>query len=192
LLIRSNHDCKNFKRYKIKIYTEKLLAYKIIQIKDFSYIDLFPCDAEHRGIILCDIDDTILHFGEITKQYFLTVNRNDDPNFIEWSNRIKNETPLLVSETFIDFYNNAIHNGYTFEFITARNDLHIEMTLIHLSFFNLHIHKVHHSGFTEKGIYIKSLNLDYDDIIFIDDSKLNCISVSNNNSNVSIYHLQIT
>jgi hypothetical protein len=144
--------------------------------------------SSKRGIVLCDIDDTVLHFGGITEKYFKETSREDDPLYIGLFELIEHETPLLVSDTFFNFYEEVHKRGYEFEFVTARNIIFGDITIKHLEHFGLDYHKIHHLADKCKGEYIKELQLTHDEIIFIDNDKTNCEAVEKHNENVVVVH----
>lgn len=141
-----------------------------------------------RSIVLCDIDDTVLHFGEVTTNYFSTVLREQDPFYEEWGRRIQNQIPELTCISFNDFYSKIIESESELIFVTARNSKFTDMTLVHLKYLGLDKHTVYHLNGSCKGDFVNNMNLDKDrPKLFIDDSLLNTVAVKEKNPHIETY-----
>lgn len=125
-----------------------------------------------RSLIICDIDDTILDYGEIIEKYW--KDNVHDPDFSNWHNIIKNTTPDITNNDFHDFIQHINQTNSEIHLVTHRNKSFLEITNLHLSMFGINGLPVHFLGGHSKGKYsITNFNIEDRDIIFIDDSESN-------------------
>ena len=174
-------------------------------INDYTQIRLIK-----NSLIIFDIDDTIIKFPELGKNWWKTtfdnyykLHQNFDKADIltleEWIQNIKIMKPEMIrKESFIKFFDKALENNCKIIFLTARNEKLKDLTLQHL----LHCEVItkenfHNVYFSEnKGDKLKKIlqNPEYSNIkniIFIDDLDRNLKDVYNAlyfDYNVNLYH----
>jgi hypothetical protein len=145
-------------------------------IQKFSEIDIQP-----NTLVLCDIDDTLLHHPVINNSWvhlistFFYIKHNNpiesQKQTEEYYNEIVNAIPFQHTDR--EGFFNMVEKSTEFAFVTARNVVAKEFTYSNLRSIDVdpEIHKVHFCGNIAKGEYILR-NFDlakYDHVVFIDD-----------------------
>jgi hypothetical protein len=169
---------------------ENVPLYPWKTINKFSEIDIKP-----NTIVLCDIDDTVLHhpflnssWTSIITTFFMTkrfterrfcdhfVAENDTDEYVQ---KIIKERP--IAHTDRDGFFNMADLARTLVFITARMPQTEQFTKENLLSIDIDplVYKVWFSGFRPKGEFIASeLDLTgYDHVVFIDDQVRNLENV---------------
>lgn len=159
-------------------------------IKLFSEVDI-----HQNTIVLCDIDDTLLHHPGINHswlnlmsiffnmQHFEqkgTHNQNEsDKNLVKFCDDVFNTIPLQHTdrEGFFDM----VGKSTEFAFVTARQEIAKNFTYENLTALNIdpETYIVHFCGNMAKGEYI-NMHFDlkkYDHVVFIDDQIRNLENV---------------
>jgi hypothetical protein len=166
----------------------------MILIKTFDSINI-----PNNSLILCDIDDTVFYFPEITKQWWTNkfdhyykitsdFDLAENLSLTDWQNYIKFNFPEYTDKKgFLNFVDKINLGGSKLIFITARQIELEHITILNFNHlqFDVTKYQVHYIGHVPKGEYIK-LNicnencLGYNKIIFIDDIDYNIQSVKDN------------
>jgi hydroxymethylpyrimidine pyrophosphatase-like HAD family hydrolase len=143
---------------------------------------------EQRSIVFCDIDDTVLNYGEIVDNYWKS--KIYDPGYNIWHSLLNLITPSLTNNDFYELLSLIDNANSEIHFITARNPNFSDITNKHMNYFNLSHIKIHFLNGKSKGNYINNnWNLEsYNKIIFIDDSLSNISDVLSKVKNVHCYH----
>jgi hypothetical protein len=145
-------------------------------IKKFSEIDVKP-----NTLVLCDIDDTLLHHPVINNSWihlictFFCIKHNNSiesqKQTEEYYNEIVNSIPFQHTDR--DGFFSMVEKSTEFAFVTARNVAAKDFTYDNLRSIDVdpEIHKVHFCGNIAKGEYIiRNFELaKYDHVVFIDD-----------------------
>lgn len=157
---------------------------KIQKISDFNQIKI---NENCSTLILCDIDDTVMIYNCIPKDYWKIEESKDiqemkNMKLKEWESYIKECDPELTCNNFLKFYEN-VRNNYDSDiiFITARAKYMEDYTHNHLDLLDIPKERnIYHLDHTPKGIFIYK-NIDcskYKEIIFIDNDLENINSVN--------------
>lgn len=162
---------------------------------------------KNNSLLIFDIDDTIMKFDGIDKEWWKNKNKYyydifkdydkaDNEALIEWINHIEENKPQIIDNNkLFNIFHKAQHI-YNCEiiFMTSRDIKLKNTTEKHFYDCNIseYIHKIYYSK--NKGILLKELLKDkyknYRDIIFIDDNKKNLEDVYLENKdthNLSLY-----
>lgn len=147
------------------------------EINSFKNVNITP-----NSLVICDIDDTVLKYDFIHKEWWEYNNLSD------WVSKVYTQTPKHTDESgFFEMIDKINNSNSKLIFITARNSNLKNITHLHLESININInnHDVYFSHPYSKGIYLKRLimnnhiDLDaYDRIVFIDDLEENLNSMS--------------
>lgn len=162
--------------------TNKFLIHNTNKMKLISSFDEIL--IKDNSYILCDIDDTVLDYGEIIDNYWKS--KIHDPMYNIWHQLIINQTPKLTDDNLHNFIENALNNNCEIHFITHRNYFFNQVTREHLKLMNLDNIPVHFLSGKSKGDYIRD-NFSKKPAIFIDDSENNINDVVSKNLNVATY-----
>ena len=154
-------------------------------IKSFEDINI---NNISKTLILCDIDDTILHFPEINKiwwhdktNYYYNQHESNELEkkqaLNDWITYITIKNPMITDSSLYNFISN-----YNIVFITARNSYLKDLTQKHFNHLDIKFdNNIYYTSGENKGIYIKNnllhLIKKYTNIIFIDDLEHNLIDV---------------
>jgi predicted secreted acid phosphatase len=141
-------------------------------ISSFEEIDISP---DEKTLVLCDIDETLLRFQTIHKNWW-----SDEVTHEDWSKVVENEDPIHTDKSgFENMIEKLETRGGKLVFITARESRMRDMTLRHLLHLDVKSRDVYFCGHSSKGMFIKNKKLikGYDKIIFIDDLNWNLDSV---------------
>jgi len=184
----------------------------------YILISTFDSVVIHNNtLVLCDIDETVIHFKSINKQWWSNkfdeyysqshdYDLADIKVFEDWITHIKENDPVCTDLVGLTNLLNKLNdmNG-TFVFITARNndELLIELTKIHLQQSGIYdilidvkeLPVYFCGGNISKGQFIKdNINIDdFDHVIFIDDLESNLESVHETfiDTNITLYKFHI-
>jgi hypothetical protein len=162
---------------------------------EISSFDQVPIDSPHT-LIICDIDETLLHFPDLTLEKYNQV--------LEYYNSIHSDYELALantnshwsqifvssqpSHTDMDGFRRLLLRLHLYNgglcFLTARpgHESNIEFTKSNFAAIRLEYSAfvVHYSGLIPKGEFIRNkIDLSYySDVIFIDDMDYNLLDVS--------------
>lgn len=159
-------------------------------IKKFSEINIQP-----NTLILCDIDDTLLHHPAINNAWNLLINTffymqhhaetglydrlESQKKTDQFCNHIFDTVPFQHTDR--DGFFAMVEKAAEFVFVTARYEVAKEFTYGNLRSIDVdpEVYKVHFCGGVAKGEYIiKNFDLaKYDHVIFIDDQTPNLENV---------------
>ena len=174
-------------------------------IREFSEIEVSP-----NTIILCDIDDTILHHPAINMNWIMTIHNFFHIKYhTDHGHHNQQQTEMDINQ-YLDTVFNAIPMRHTdrvgffemvnkatdFAFVTARQPTTKDFTYDNLRCLDIDPEKyaVHFSGNYGKGDYItQHFDLSkYDRVIFIDDQPRNLENVFLRvfHTNLELYQFQ--
>jgi hypothetical protein len=159
------------------------MSYHINKIKSFDQIKL-----HYNTLVLSDIDETILKFDQVNKEWWKTRKQeafDQNPEtyaFGKWMEVISVNKPTHTDHSgFFRLLERIKKTRSDIQFVTARNTDLVPHTQTHFETLGLnHMDfQIHHLGGFEKGQYIKTqINTNqYDHVIFIDDLEHNIKSV---------------
>lgn len=140
--------------------------------------------VEPDSYILCDIDDTVLDYGDPIAEYWKV--KPHDPMYNIWHELVCSIEPVLTDIYFERFVRTCIHNKCEVYFITHRNTSFNDITNKHMNEKGLGHIPIHFLNGTSKGDYIRR-NFTGKNKIFIDDSKHNVEDVLYKNSDCTCY-----
>lgn len=171
-------------------------------IHKFSEIDIKP-----NTLVLCDIDDTLLHHPAINNSWVSLINtffyaKHETPFILNSKHTAVHEINKYIDEVFNtipmrhtdrDGFFNMLEKTHEFAFVTARNLIAKEFTYSNLRSIDIDPEKypVHFCGCEPKGEYIKR-HFDltkYDHVVFIDDQirNLENVILTTNHIGLDIY-----
>ena len=178
------------------------MSFKIINT--FDDVEL----TKEKPLIICDIDNTILHHG-VKIDHFIKMIKEDKRIFF-----FNEQTILQQAQTLLNYHCCIVKAEHTDEegfnkllnnikllngniiFLTSRTSLYNQYTKKHFNDIGLNYndYKVHYTNNTiSKGDYIKNnINTSqWNEGIFIDDLDFNLISVFNYRSDIKCYKFVI-
>lgn len=179
-------------------------------INSFTKIN-FDHKKLNQYLFVFDIDDTILHYGDINYVWFNqciienklkynTIQEALDQSVHEWFQKISSIEPLHTDEDgFKKLINKIKKKSYDYIFLTARNPKFSSITLHHFEKLGIPIEKnIYFTAGQNKGMILKEIlencNYNYNKIIFIDDSEKNLKDVHVELSNlypIELYKFEI-
>lgn len=139
-------------------------------IKNYDEIEILP-----NSIIMIDIDNTIIKFGKLYKNWW----KDNEPNALEgWLKIIKEEKPEILDENeFTKLLNEVKNTNSEIIYITARDEELRELTNKHLIDCGILTTEIYHAYPKGKKIIEiykeKSRTKQIQNIIFIDDQYYN-------------------
>lgn len=174
-------------------------------IQRFSEIDIQP-----NTLVLCDIDDTLLHHPAINHDWMNLIHAFFYMQHYEITGtHDKNESLKKYTQFYDEAFNNIplqhtdrdgffamVEKSTTFVFVTARQDVTRDFTYTNLRSLDIDpsTYKVHFSGSIAKGEYImQNFELTkYEHVVFIDDQMRNVENVLSvvDHPGLEIYHFQ--
>jgi hypothetical protein len=147
-----------------------------------SFDDLLIGD---NSIVLCDIDETILHYNGINRNWwkerfdyhyenYKNYDMADMKSLEDWKEHIYNTQPSITdNDSFRRMITKVNDTGSELYFVTARDSSMATITEKHFDSLNIDFYKgqIHYVGEMSKGIYIKSnfQLTNYNMTLFIDD-----------------------
>lgn len=141
---------------------------------------------QDRSLIICDIDDTILDYGEKIEDYWKS--KIDDPGFLIWHDIVKSISPSLTNNDFHEFLSHIKDTNSEIHLVTHRSKNFIDITLLHLSIFGIEGIKIHFLGGNSKGKYsIDKFHVNDRHVVFIDDSENNHKDILNHIPHVKCF-----
>lgn len=153
------------------------------KIKTFNDVAL-----ENNTLVICDIDDTLLSFEGITRDWWIRKikkykelhNANDieadNLALDEWRKTISNQTPIFVDENgFKNMLDRIEKSNSKLIYLTARMSFMSEITKKNFKDLGIEYCDVHYTDKKTKSDYVLSnINLhEYNKVIFIDDDVRN-------------------
>lgn len=136
-------------------------------IRSFKDIEL-----QDSSLIICDIDDTILDYGEKIEEYWKS--KIHDPGFLIWHEVVKSISPSLTSDDFHDFLLHVKNTNSEIHLVTHRNENFIDITFLHLDQFGIKDIEIHFLAGKSKGKYsVDNFEVNNRHVVFIDDSENN-------------------
>jgi len=150
----------------------------------FSEIDIKP-----NTLVLCDIDDTLLHHPAINNAWISLMNsffyakyptqEKANNKMIKFVDKVFQLIP--IEHTDRDGFFNMLEKSHGFAFVTARTSSGKDFTYSNLISLDIDPEKypVHFCGYEPKGQYINRVfDLSkYDNVVFIDDQERNLDNV---------------
>jgi hypothetical protein len=174
-------------------------------IQKFSEIDIQP-----NTLVLCDIDDTLLHHPGINNSwnvlintFFYTQHCFETGNYDKYESNKKSDEfcnhifeTVLFQHTDRDGFFSMVEKATEFVFVTARHEVAKEFTYGNLRSIDVDPdkYKVHFCNGVAKGEYIvRHFDLaKYDHVVFIDDQTPNLRNVllRVNHASLKLYHFK--
>ena len=159
-------------------------------IHKFSEIDIKP-----NTLVLCDIDDTLLHHPAINNSWISLINtffyvKHESISDVDNKTNAVHEINKYIDEVFNtipmrhtdrDGFFDMVEKTHEFAFVTARTSTAKDFTYSNLRSLGIDpdVYKVHFCGYEPKGQYIKR-HFDltkYENVVFIDDQTRNLENV---------------
>lgn len=162
-------------------------------IKSFS--DIVISD---KKLVICDLDDTIIHFEKITKTWWNDTRLILDENetVIKWRKLVAIEQPLMTDDKgFHDMLKQIHDNDGQIIILTARHDSITDITKMHLKKLGIDNIQIIHSQ--QKGDSVKYISEilypEFKKIIFIDDMdrNLNDVYEINKDKNIELHKFEL-
>jgi hypothetical protein len=165
-----------------------------MEIKNYDTIDI-----PHNSLIVFDLDETIIQFPYITKQWWentkkayelIDVKTADERSYSDWLYIVNTYNPSLLDITeFNKFLMRIKETNSHFIIVTARNIKLKELTQKHLKIVGINC-DVYYS--LDKGIMINAIkkNYVYNHIIFVDDNPKYINQVEELNPEIITYHMK--
>lgn len=168
---------------------------------------------KNKTLIICDIDETILHFttddiqvndnwwDQKKRQYMETYGCDSktagEQAYYEWHEFVNTTSPQFTDQIgFVKMLDKLNKKNSDIIFLTARKQETRDLTHKHFSIIGINPNKfeLHFTSLNPKGPYIKkNINTSiYEKVIFIDDAKHNLDSVYETfNGKIDCYHFNL-
>lgn len=172
-------------------------------INSFSQIN----SIKPNTLVVLDIDETLITFHQVNTEWWDNTYNKLLPSYKEntythveliWTDHVSNNNPILLDkDNLSNFLENIQRKNCELILLTARDKSISSLTVKHLKFCGLDIHKSRIFYNRNKGDelkYIVTTMFPYiQDIIFVDDLEDNLINIQNafNNNELSKYNLKL-
>lgn len=143
------------------------------------------------GLILINMDDILLNFAKSKIIYtgylkkYITI--EDDKVILP-----KKVLPHYEYKSFDDFCKKSQNEGYKIEFFTSKSILHSGYNCALLDYHCLNHCRINYIDSSNKGHYIKSSMLPFDEIIVVDTDKDDCRTISQLNKKVIVVNYKLS